>query len=100
MLLASFVQDECCVLTVCFVFINFSVPAARSLYCFGICHALWHSNILSQDGLTSLLYSVENGHTECVRLLVESGADKEAKNDVRDMLSSLDVVESIYSTFL
>ena len=35
------------------------------------------------DGPTALNLAAENGHTECVRLLVESGADREAKEYVR-----------------
>ena len=36
-----------------------------------------------QGGYTALIYSAMYGHSECVRLLVESGANKEAKTDVR-----------------
>ena len=36
-----------------------------------------------QDGSTVLIHAAANGHTDSVRLLLESGADMEAKNDVR-----------------
>ena len=38
-----------------------------------------------QDGSTVLIHAAANGHTDSVRLLLESGADMEAKNDVRIM---------------
>ena len=37
----------------------------------------------SQTGGTALISAAEKGHTECVRLLVESGADKDAADNVR-----------------
>ncbi len=36
-----------------------------------------------QDGCTALIWAASNGHTDCVRLLVEGGADKDAKSTVR-----------------
>ncbi len=36
-----------------------------------------------QGGFTALLRAASNGHTDCVRLLIERGADKEAKTSVR-----------------
>ena len=39
----------------------------------------------TQDGDTALIYAAFHGKTDCVRLLVDGGADKEAKNNVRDM---------------
>ena len=36
----------------------------------------------AQDGLTPLHYA-PNGHQECVRLLLERGADKDAKDNVQ-----------------
>ncbi len=30
-----------------------------------------------------LMHAAENGRAECVRLLLDAGADKEAKSDVR-----------------
>lgn len=41
-----------------------------------------------QNQQTALINAVENGHIECVRLLLESGADTEAKDDVRSTSSS------------
>lgn len=37
----------------------------------------------AQDGSTVLINAAANGHADCVRLLLESGADMEAKNNVR-----------------
>ena len=36
-----------------------------------------------QNGDTALTAAAKNGHTDCVRLLLDGGADKEAKNNVR-----------------
>ncbi len=36
-----------------------------------------------QDGNTALIYAALNGHSDFVRLLVDGGADKEAKCTVR-----------------
>jgi hypothetical protein len=46
---------------------------------------LVHVSII-QSGRTALLIAARGGHTDCVRLLVERGADKEAADDVRDMI--------------
>jgi ankyrin repeat protein len=32
---------------------------------------------------TPLLHAAENGHADCVRVLIDAGADKEAVNEVR-----------------
>jgi hypothetical protein len=37
-------------------------------------------NLDSQDGNTALIYAAANRRSHCVRLLVEAGADKNAKN--------------------
>ena len=37
----------------------------------------------AQYGRTALIFATENGHAECVRLLLNYGADKNAKNNVR-----------------
>ncbi len=39
----------------------------------------------SQHGRTALNVAAYFGRTECVRLLLEAGADKDATDDVRDM---------------
>jgi ankyrin repeat protein len=36
-----------------------------------------------QDGTTALMFAAQRGHAECVRILLQSGANKEAKNQVR-----------------
>lgn len=38
----------------------------------------------SQDGSAALGLAAANGFTDCVRLLLEGGADKEARDSVRD----------------
>ena len=40
-----------------------------------------------QDEWTALIWAASFGHTDCVRLLVEGGADKNAKNSVRLLIS-------------
>ncbi len=37
------------------------------------------ANTRAQDGCTPLICAAENGHADCVRLLLDAGADKEAK---------------------
>ena len=37
-----------------------------------------------QDGGTALMYAAERGHPACLKLLLEKGADLEAKSNVRD----------------
>jgi ankyrin repeat protein len=37
----------------------------------------------AQNGSTALMFAAEKGHVDCVRLLLDAGADKEAKNEVR-----------------
>jgi ankyrin repeat protein len=44
-------------------------------------------NLRAQEGWTTLSLASLNGQTDCVRLLLESGADKDAKNNVRCVFS-------------
>ena len=37
----------------------------------------------AQDGWTALIRAGYNGHADCVRLLLDAGADKNAKANVR-----------------
>jgi hypothetical protein len=39
-----------------------------------------------QSASTPLVDAAQYGHAECVRLLLESGAEKEAKDNVRDRM--------------
>jgi hypothetical protein len=39
----------------------------------------------TQGGSTALILAAENGTTDCVRLLVESGADMDVINNVRSL---------------
>ncbi len=36
-----------------------------------------------QSGWTALMYAANKGHADCVRLLLNAGADKEVTNSVR-----------------
>jgi ankyrin repeat protein len=38
---------------------------------------------LVQDGCTALIYAASQGNLDCVRLLLNAGADKDAKGNVR-----------------
>ena len=37
----------------------------------------------SQDGWTALMWAAERGHADCVQLLIDAGADKDVRNEVR-----------------
>ena len=37
-----------------------------------------------QDGWTALIYAAQQGHLSCLEVLVEKGADLNAKDNVRD----------------
>ena len=39
--------------------------------------------MLLQAGWTALLWAAENGRMDCARLLLDAGADKNAKSNVR-----------------
>ncbi len=40
----------------------------------------------TQDGHTALILASANSRADCVRLLIDAGADKEAKSNVRHMM--------------
>ncbi len=42
-----------------------------------------HGDSRTQNGWTALMNAAEFGRTECARLLIDAGADKEAKDEVR-----------------
>ncbi len=46
-----------------------------------LCGAAWVKSD-SQSGDTALFSAAECGHADCVRLLIDAGADKEAKDKV------------------
>ena len=37
----------------------------------------------AQSGWTALIFAAEKGHVDCARLLIDTGADKDARNNVR-----------------
>jgi ankyrin repeat protein len=43
----------------------------------------WNIKFQTQGGDTALMWAAESGHADCVRALVEAGANKYAKNKVR-----------------
>jgi ankyrin repeat protein len=43
-----------------------------------------------QDGFTALICAVTDGHADCVRLLLDAGANKKVKNKVRDCSATTD----------
>ena len=49
----------------------------------------WRNHIFrTQNGSTALITAAFGGHTDCVRLLAEAGADKEARDEVRCIVIS------------
>jgi ankyrin repeat protein len=50
------------------------------------CCAVAHDCKRSQSGWTVLMYAARVGLVECVRLLLDAGADKDAENNVRRRL--------------
>jgi len=49
----------------------------------GVCLCLFLC-VNTKDGFAALMIASQNGHTATAQLLVEAGANKEAKNKVRD----------------
>ena len=48
---------------------------------------MWWFVRLAQDGWTALIFAAANGHAACTRLLLDAGADKNAKTNVRNVRS-------------
>ena len=54
------------------------------LYCLQLClGCVGCGGFDAQYGLTALIWAAAEGHAECVRLLIDAGADKDVKNNVR-----------------
>ncbi len=51
--------------------------SGNRIYCVFLCF------IISQHGTTALMFAALVGHTECVRLLLNAGADRRAHDNVR-----------------
>jgi hypothetical protein len=45
------------------------------------CECMWA--MAGQRGATALIFAAVTGHADCVRLLLDAGADKNAKDKVR-----------------
>ncbi len=56
----------------------------------------------TQNGNTALIHAAWSGHSDCVRLLLESGVDKDVKNNVRSMsfLSIQSALQRFYAFLL
>ncbi len=52
--------------------------------------SIWRTH--SQDGCTALICAARNGHSDCARLLLDAGADKETKCNVRASRSAASAV--------
>ena len=52
----------------------------------------------SQNGYTALIFSAQGGHLECVRLLLESGANKNAVCNVRGIIDYPFYYRTIFET--
>ncbi len=53
-----------------------------------------------QDGETPLIHAAEKGNEDCVRLLLDAGADKEVKNTVCRVLLAEGVEVHIELSFI
>lgn len=47
---------------------------------------------VEQGGWTALLSAAQSGQAECAQLLLQSGAEKDAKNNVRALSAYLDLL--------
>jgi hypothetical protein len=52
--------------------------------------------IFAQNGWTALIHAVKSGHADCVRLLLETGADKKAKDRVRVIRAAVSAMERVF----
>jgi hypothetical protein len=78
-------------LAVCFV----SVPCSMAVaLCLCGCNFDW------QRGNTALIYAAQYGRVDCVRLLIDAGADKDAKDNVRRRFVLFCGLFLLISTFL
>ena len=72
-----------------------SYARALALLCVYECAAascLPHTHARAQGGKTALMRAASIGRADCVRLLLDAGADKEARNDVRVFVCRVCVV--------
>jgi ankyrin repeat protein len=53
-----------------------------------------------QDGETALIWAAQNGRADCVRMLLQSGADKDAQDKVRALTIcfAYDLKVGVFST--
>ena len=52
--------------------------------------------VQTQDGLTALILAAKNGEADCVRLLLDCGADKDAKDKVHISFAVCTIAQSRY----
>ena len=56
--------------------------------CAGVALCVRRCIQLEQDGSTALIIAAANGHADCVRLLLDAGADANARDGVREAASN------------
>jgi hypothetical protein len=49
----------------------------------------------AQYGYTVLIRAAENGHADCLRMLLDAGADTEAKDEVRSYFLVRECMQSV-----
>ena len=62
---------------------NVSIDKVSTMYSPRLQSRMLYNILQTWNELTALIWAAEKGHTACARLLLELGADKEAKNIVR-----------------
>jgi hypothetical protein len=82
-LFSSFWFGSCFISTVLKYFQYLPLVFSYHIFLFGIFFTFYTSVSTSQFRNTALIIAAYNGHAECARLFNDTGADKDAKDDVR-----------------